>query len=407
MRLRFNMKLKKSWIEVLDNILNNLAYYENEYTIFIPVQLKIQNGEQIAELIDIFYEKIIHASKIPKLHIFCGLFLCFRTERFSTSMPHLRQRMATELWKKCQKALGNQEVENEYNECSSMSIQTKLKNVNLIIQLVKLKMFTEDILFECIEFLLRQEMDENVIEYLFRILIEYGQNLSKNNLHKMKNFFDRIEKITKKVLRPDLKLALIALIDFKKNSWIFSYNDTNNPKKNTKSSRKNKQKITQKEFVKPNRKEQMQMNILTDKHFDSISIENIGDAKEFCFVSNHKSKLLLIYDPKTKQLVNSNVYLDDDNLLAKCSELSCLTKKSVESKPIDKDHEVTELICPICLESVKNLKSLKVRIMSTQCGHIVCDPCSSGMFKCSKTKSIECPICRKSLKLDSIHEIYL
>lgn len=124
-------------------------------------------------------------------------------------------------------------------------------------------MFTEDILFECIEFLLRQEMDENVIEYLFRILIEYGQNLSKNNLHKMKNFFDRIEKITKKVLRPDLKLALIALIDFKKNSWIFSYNDTNNPKKNTKSSRKNKQKITQKEFVKPNRKEQMQMNILT------------------------------------------------------------------------------------------------------------------------------------------------
>ena len=83
MRLRFNMKLKKSWIEVLDNILNNLAYYENEYTIFIPVQLKIQNGEinlnifisnvkitwhirlwflakgeQIAELIDIFYEKV-------------------------------------------------------------------------------------------------------------------------------------------------------------------------------------------------------------------------------------------------------------------------------------------------------------------------------------------------------------
>jgi len=45
MRLRFNMKIKKSWIEVLDNVLNNLAYYENEYTIFIPVQLKIQNGE--------------------------------------------------------------------------------------------------------------------------------------------------------------------------------------------------------------------------------------------------------------------------------------------------------------------------------------------------------------------------
>lgn len=84
MRLRFNMKLKKSWIEVLDNVLNNLAYYENEYTIFIPVQLKIQNGEinlnifisnvkitwhirlwflakgeQIAELIDIFYEKVL------------------------------------------------------------------------------------------------------------------------------------------------------------------------------------------------------------------------------------------------------------------------------------------------------------------------------------------------------------
>jgi len=38
-----------------------------------------------------------------------------------------------------------------------------------------------------------------------------------------------------------------------------------------------------------------------------------------------------------------------------CKELSCLTKKSVESKPIDKDHEVTELICPICLESVKNV----------------------------------------------------
>ena len=56
-------------------------------------------------------------------------------------------------------------------------------------------MFPAEILYDCVEFLLKQETDEHTIDYLYKILIEFGHKMSKSNPTKMKLFFERIDKI--------------------------------------------------------------------------------------------------------------------------------------------------------------------------------------------------------------------
>lgn len=52
-----NCKLKKIWAELIDNALVNQSFYHRNF-LFMPVQLKIQNAYQIADLVQIFYKKV-------------------------------------------------------------------------------------------------------------------------------------------------------------------------------------------------------------------------------------------------------------------------------------------------------------------------------------------------------------
>jgi len=63
-----------------------------------------------------------------------------------------------------------------------------------------------------------------------------------------------------------------------------------------------------------------------------------------------------------------------------------------------------ENCCPICLETIKEIKQNNKRIMTTICGHIICSDCTESL--CSKI-SIECPKCRRQLTKDQIHIIFL
>ena len=73
------------------------------------------------------------------------------------------------------------------------------------------------------------------------------------------------------------------------------------------------------------------------------------------------------------------------------------------SKP---DENLSEPMCPICIETIASLKNAKIQIMSTACGHILCKSCYLILFK-KETKSIDCPICRKSLDRNMIHDLFL
>lgn len=64
--------------------------------------------------------------------------------------------------------------------------------------------------------------------------------------------------------------------------------------------------------------------------------------------------------------------------------------------------------CPICLESLDELKKNSKRLKSTTCGHILCNECLEATFKSSNLKSsIFCPTCRTKLTRSKIHDLFL
>lgn len=61
--------------------------------------------------------------------------------------------------------------------------------------------------------------------------------------------------------------------------------------------------------------------------------------------------------------------------------------------------------CPICLETIQDLKKQNKRLMSTICGHILCKVCATSLIRTSR--KIECPTCRKLLLEKDIHNLFL
>lgn len=74
------------------------------------------------------------------------------------------------------------------------------------------------------------------------------------------------------------------------------------------------------------------------------------------------------------------------------------------------DGSESSIHCPICLETLAELKANKKRLKSTLCGHILCNLCLDATFKSngdSCSKSIFCPTCRTKLTKAKIHDLYL
>jgi len=69
--------------------------------------------------------------------------------------------------------------------------------------------------------------------------------------------------------------------------------------------------------------------------------------------------------------------------------------------------EKPEVQCPICLETLDELKKNNKRLKSTLCGHILCNECLDATFHASKTKTMSCPTCRVKLTRQKIHDLYI
>lgn len=83
--------------------------------------------------------------------------------------------------------------------------------------------------------------------------------------------------------------------------------------------------------------------------------------------------------------------------------------KQEKTKPVKDSSESKQISCPICLETLDELKLNKKRLKSTYCGHILCSECLEQFFKASSgpAKSIQCPTCRTRLTRAKIHDLFL
>jgi len=63
----------------------------------------------------------------------------------------------------------------------------------------------------------------------------------------------------------------------------------------------------------------------------------------------------------------------------------------------------TGIQCPICLDTLAQMKAANHQLHSTTCGHLFCHPCIIQVI--SNTK--KCPTCRQSLTVKKIHPIFI
>lgn len=63
----------------------------------------------------------------------------------------------------------------------------------------------------------------------------------------------------------------------------------------------------------------------------------------------------------------------------------------------------TGIQCPICLDTLPQMKAANHQLHSTTCGHLFCHPCIMQVI--SNTK--HCPTCRQLLTVKKIHPIFI
>ena len=108
-------------------------------------------------------------------------------------------------------------------------------------------------------------------------------------------------------------------------------------------------------------------------------------------------------NPNPRAPTAANVKTEPNKVSVKVDEKK--TEKSDvgsgSSDPLDK------ACCPICLETLVNLKKENIRLRSTICGHIMCQPCADSLIKNSKRTMFDCPNCRRLLFRDQVHDLYI
>ncbi|CAF0931003.1 unnamed protein product [Brachionus calyciflorus] len=85
---------------------------------------------------------------------------------------------------------------------------------------------------------------------------------------------------------------------------------------------------------------------------------------------------------------------------------SKLNDKSDKNNNLEESNDLAS--CPICLETIVNLKRNGMRLNVSICGHILCKQCTEQLTKNANNKSrLECPSCRKTLRTNEIHELFI
>lgn len=125
------------------------------------------------------------------------------------------------------KEIADEEKQKEALELAEYKLakakRRSLGNIRFIGELFKLGMLTEGIMNDCIERLLKQETDEENIECLCKLLTTIGSEIDKNNnANKMKSYFERLERISKKrdTNTARTRFMILDIIELRKNAWV-------------------------------------------------------------------------------------------------------------------------------------------------------------------------------------------
>lgn len=135
----------------------------------------------------------------------------------------------------CQDEQKKRELKELGDEKLFKAKRRSLGNIRFIGELFKLGMLTEGIMNNCIDRLLKQENDEENLECLCRLLSTIGKEVDKqSNAALMKNYFERLEKITKKndnkKVSARIRFMILDVIDLRRNAWVPRRKD-NNPRR--------------------------------------------------------------------------------------------------------------------------------------------------------------------------------
>lgn len=242
------------------NILNKLTPQNLNKLTSDLINLPINNEERLKASIDIIFEKSIDEQVFSQTYAqLCKVLSQIKVP--SSQDPTKNVSFRTMLLSKCQKEFDTdfyqeinyekliQEVEScpdeqkkaELKELAeeklSKAKRRSLGNIRFIGELFKLSMLTEGIMNDCIERLLKQESDEENLECLCKLLTTIGKEVDRpTNAQKMKNYFERLEKIIKKKsggkdgVTARIRFMILDVIDLRRNQWVPRRKD-NNPRR--------------------------------------------------------------------------------------------------------------------------------------------------------------------------------
>lgn len=141
--------------------------------------------------------------------------------------------------------------------------------------------------------------------------------------------------------------------------------------------------------------------LVSDQHINILGNKPLPLDEIYLKMTNYYRKKV---ERLTTRLNNINSELDSENITS-------VKEEELKTKKIDIEQDLTnskcrlnifgnlpeklekEKTCPVCLESLENeLKSV------APCGHFVCSKCICNIFRHSKKKNLECPMCRHLFK---------
>ncbi|CAF4270107.1 unnamed protein product [Rotaria sp. Silwood2] len=214
--------------------------------------LEIDRYERLEGMITIFFSKAVDEPAFSFLYAK----LCKQFQKKQVTVPTEDGKQITHYFRqilltRCQKEFENdyrQEIEYEKRKAEVEAItdekkrkeeaekleedlvkakRRKLGNIFFIGELFKLQMLTDTIMYDCIEYLLRDKTDEESLECLCRLLRTIGKELdskaneksaNKNNLEKHYRELDGIIKEQKASAR--IRFMIQDLIELRQASWV-------------------------------------------------------------------------------------------------------------------------------------------------------------------------------------------
>lgn len=243
-------------IREVRNILNKLTPQNLTKLTGDLINLPINTEDRLKDSIDVIFEKSIDEQVFSQTYAqLCNVLAVIKVQQNNDTSKVINFR--TMLLTRCQRefdtdylaSINHDELQEEINNCTDENKKRELKeilqekankakrrslgNIRFIGELFKLSMLTEGIMNDCIDRLLKQDNDEENLECLCKLLATIGKNMDKpSNSGKMKNYFDRLDRISKKkdTVSARIRFMILDIIDLRKNNWVPRRKD-NNPRR--------------------------------------------------------------------------------------------------------------------------------------------------------------------------------